>query len=207
MNENYQDFLTLGGSLQGGEEKVEEVSLGLLGFRRDVEGLKVRVEGRKTETEALVAERKSIRENIQIGRTMLEIDQRLSELEESLMLISANLGDSEKGQDAVGSDSGEESDEEQGVSLSRLQRHAQHFVYTTKLTAKIGTEHPFVSKQQDRMLKIKHTVLLDLGTALRHANKTSLENGQRILKILEIYRVMDEFGEATKVLKESNRRP
>lgn len=205
MNENYQDFLTLGGSLQGGEEKVEEVRLGLLGFRRDVEGFKAKIEGRKTETKGLVAERKSIRENIQIGRTMLEIDQRLSELEERLMLVSVKAADAERAEDAVPSNSGEDSDEEQGVSLSQLQQHAQQFVYTTRLTARIGIEHPFVSKQQHRMLQIKHTVLLDLGTALRQANSSPRENDQRILKILAIYRDMDKLGEATKVLKESNR--
>jgi hypothetical protein len=34
VNSNYQDFLNLGNSLHGGEEKVEEVRIGLLGFRK-----------------------------------------------------------------------------------------------------------------------------------------------------------------------------
>ena len=32
MNANYEDFLGLGGQLKGGEERVEEVRLGVLGF-------------------------------------------------------------------------------------------------------------------------------------------------------------------------------
>ena len=54
MNEKYQDFLSLGSSLRGGEDKIEEVRLGLLGFRRDVEGLRDMVEERRKEVEGLL---------------------------------------------------------------------------------------------------------------------------------------------------------
>ena len=206
MNNNYQDFLSLGGSLKGGDEKVEEVRLGLLGFRRDVEGLKSKVEGKRMEVEALIAKRKTIRRDIQLGRTLLEIDQRLAELEKKLMLVSttpADLG-REKDSDAS-SDSGGESDEEHGISLSKLQRHAQQYVYITRLMTRVGADHPFVSKRQEQVAKLRNTVLLDLSTALKQAHRSEIANRSQVLKILEMYENLDEIGEAVHLLKENKR--
>ena len=61
VNENYTDFLSLGSTLKGGEEKVEEVRVGLLGFQRDVNGIKAAVTNRKEEVRGLVGERKQFR--------------------------------------------------------------------------------------------------------------------------------------------------
>ena len=201
VNENYQDFLSLGGSLQGGEERIEEVRLGLLGFRRDVEGLRSKIYDRRTEVETLIAERTSVREKIQTGRTLLELDQRLSELEERLMLIVIKPIQSDETHNPVGSETEEDSDEEHGLSLSRLRRHTQQYVYIKKLMAKLGIEHPFVKNQQNRILGIQQTLLLDLSTALKKANSPGNEESERILKLLELYRDMDETGEATRALK------
>ena len=86
VNENYQDFLSLGSSLRGGEDKVEEVRLALLGFRRDVDGLRGKVDGRRREVAALVDQRRKIRKEIQSGRRILMLDARLCELERNLMI-------------------------------------------------------------------------------------------------------------------------
>lgn len=204
MNNNYQDFLSLGGSLKGGEEKIEEVKLGLLGFRRDVEGLKARVGSRKTEIEVLIGERRLIQRDIQLGRTLLEVDQRLSDLEENLMLVS--IKDRFRNDSAGSSDSGEESDEEQGISLLRLQRHAHRYVCVRRLMERVGFEHPFILKQEDRKLRIKNTVLLDLTTTLKQAQNPDNVNQSRVLKLLEIYSDMGEVGEAIRLLKEGKRR-
>lgn len=207
MNNNYQDFLSLGGSLKGGDERIEEVKLGLLGFRRDVEGLKSKVESRKIEVEALVDERKVIRRDIQLGRMLLEIDQRLLELEEKLMLVSVNPTASgrENGSELT-SDSAGESDEEQSISLSRLKRHAQQYVYVTRLMDKVGMDHPFVSKQLDRTMKVKNTILLDLSTALRQTQSPPIADQSRILRILDVYSDMGKISEAVHLLRESKRR-
>lgn len=201
VNENYQDFLSLGGSLQGGEERIEEVRLGLLGFRRDVEGLRSKVHDRRTEVEALIAERTRIREKIQMGRTLVELDQRLSQLEEKLMLIVVKPAQSDETHDLVGSETEDESDDDHGLSLSRLRRHTQQYIYITKLTAKLSTDHPFVENQQKRILGIQQTLLLDLSTALKQANSPKNKQSEKILKLLEIYKDMDEISEAMKVLK------
>ncbi|KAL8793085.1 MAG: hypothetical protein Q9195_004291 [Heterodermia aff. obscurata] len=206
VNSNYQDFSSLGGSLKGGDEKVEEVRLGLLGFRRDVEGLKTKVEGERTQVEALVAKRQTIRRDIQFGRMLLEIDQRLAELEKKLMLVLTTPAELGGGKDSdASSDSGGESDEEHGISLSKLQRHAQQYVYVTRLMVKIGVDHPFVSMRQGQVAKLRNTVLLDLSTALKQAHRSETANEGQLLKVLEIYKNMGEIGEAVHLLKENRR--
>lgn len=155
--------------------------------------------------EVLIGERKIIQRDIQLGRTLLEVDQQLSDLEEKLLLVSV------KGRfrnDSAGSsDSGEEGDEEQGISLLRLQRHAHHYMCIRRLMEKVGAEHPFILKQQDRMLRVKNTILLDLTTALKHAQRSDNVNQNRVLKLLEIYSDIGEVGEAIRMLKEGKKRP
>ena len=206
MNNNYQDFLLLGGSLKGGDEKVEEVRLGLLAFRRDVEGLQGKVEDKRMEVEALIAKRKTIRRDIQLGRTLLEIDQRLAELEKNLMLVLTTPADLKPGKVSdVSSDSGGESDEEHGISLSKLRQHAQQYVYITRLMTRAGADHPFLSKRQEQVAKLRNTVLLDLSTALKHARRSEIANEGQIWKILEIYKSLGEIGEAVHLMKENKR--
>lgn len=210
MNENYQDFLLLGSSLHGGEEKVEEVRVGLLGFRRDVEGLKEKVEGQKKEVEGLLEQRKRIRGDVQVGMALLEVDERVGELEQRLMVASSN-GDVQKEEDADYSDSEEDSEEESrdGVSTSRLKRHAQRYIYIRRLVdrigLRIGPSHPFLTKQEERILRLRQTVLLDLGNALKQMSSTSDEDKTRLMKILGIYRDMGEPEEALKIFKERKR--
>lgn len=200
VNENYQDFLALGSSLHGGEEKVEEIRLGLLGFKRDVEGLRDKVEGRRKEVAELVEERKRIRSEIQIGRLLLEVDERVQELERRLMVEPD--GAVREDEDADFSDSDEGSEEGDGISTSRLKRHAEQYIYIQRLVKRIGPEHPFLVKEEERILRLRQTILLDLGNGLKQIAPTSDEDKGRIINILGVYREMGEFKEALKVLKE-----
>lgn len=207
VNENYQDFLSLGSSLQGGEEKVEEVRLGLLGFKREVQGLKDKVDERKKEIEELISKRKSIREDIQLGRTLLDIDQRLQKLEQRLMIVSSKPFEEPEDSDSVDlSESQDDSEDERTTSVptSRLQRHSQQFLYIQKLAAKIGPDHPYIVEQQGRMMRLKYTLLLDLSNALKQS--IGLKDETRIMRILGIYRGMDEAEEAVRILKASKRK-
>lgn len=206
MNENYSDFLSLGSSLQGGEEKVEEVRVGLLGFRRDVEGLKGKVEGRRREVEGLVEERKRIREEVQLGRGLLEVEEKVEELEARLMVASSREHTQKDEEDAGISDSDEESEEDTNrVPTSRLKRHAQRFLYIQQLVERIGPEHPFLVKQEERILRLRQTVLLDLSNALKQMPSSSDEDKERLMRILGIYRDLGASGEALKVLRERKR--
>lgn len=208
MNENYQDFLSLGQSLKGGEEKVEEVRVGMLGFRRDVEGLRNRVLERKVEVGTLIQERASARKEIVTGRKLLEVDQRLEELEARLLVHNVNGPSNGIGEDDVGlslTDSDEDSDEEgvgNAMSTGRLQGHVRQYIYIKRLIEWTGTDHPFLRRQEERLLRLRNTLLLDLCTAMKHAKGGDEQSKTRMVKIMGIYQEMGEERDALRVLED-----
>lgn len=201
VNSNYQDFLGLGGSLRGGDEKVEEVKLGLLGFKKDVADVREKVAMRVVEVGALLEERKETRRKIMLGRKMLEYDQLLEELEERLAIESSR----QREEDSDESDLDESSDDDEGedtlVPLSKLRRHVQRYLIVKKMEAIIGKHHPFVVAQGARMMQVRNTLMLDLSSALKQAKEAKQSASKRTIGILSMYRDMDESSEAVKVLK------
>ena len=195
--------------MKGGDEKVEEVRLGLLGFKREVEGLRGKVDERRKEVEELVEERKRIRESVQVGRRLLEIERKIGDLEGRLMLASTSPRGTEVDEEGVYlSEGDEESDEEtesDGISILRLRRHMEQYMYIKGLVERTGAEHPFLVKQEDRVLRLKQTVLLDLNSALKQAVAGGEDKKGDLLKLLGIFRQMGEASEAMQVLKESKR--
>lgn len=183
--------------------------LGLLGFRREVEGLRSKVDGRRKEVEELVEERKRIRESIQMGRRLLEIERQIGDLEERLMLTSTGPRQAEVNDEGVVlSESEEESDEEtesDGIGVLRLRRHMEQYMYIKGLVERTGPEHPFLVKQEERVLRLKQTVLLDLNSALKQAVAGGEDMRGDLLKLLGLYRQMGEASEALQVLKDFKR--
>ena len=206
VNDKYQDFLGLGTSLKGGDEKVEEVRLGLLSFKKEVERLKGDVEGRKCEVEKLVGERKRVREQMQLGRKLLEVDQRIEELEQRLMLASTDVSKTQSsGEEAEQSDSDEESEDEadgDAIAMQRLRKHAEQYLYIRKLIEKVGGQHPFLVDQEERVLRLKQTVLLDLNNTLKQTFTGSEGSRDDLLNLLGIYEQMGQASEAMATLKE-----
>ncbi|KAI9829658.1 MAG: hypothetical protein M1819_006029 [Sarea resinae] len=212
VNTNYQDFLTLGGSLQGGEEKVEEVRVGLLGFRREVEGVRRKIEERGKLVSELLDERTAVRKQIAVGRTILEFESRLAELEERLMVQSngAVKPIPDEDDESSFSESDEDESEEEyptnanGTSFTstiKLARLVQQYLYVKHLSERVPPEHPFVIAQESRVQRVKNTLLLDLGTALKEAMGMTGSDGGRLMKVMGLYAQMDESGEAVQILK------
>jgi len=81
VNDNHADFVAVGARLKGGEERVEEIRVGLLGFRGDVGGVASRVGERAEEVRGLVEEMRGVRKSVRMGRTLLEVEERLGGLE------------------------------------------------------------------------------------------------------------------------------
>jgi len=210
VNTNYEQFLSLGSDLQGGEEKVENVRVGLLGFKRGVEDVRVKVRERKLEVEGLLGEKKSISEQISLGRKLLEVDARLEELEDRLMV--ASLGRPINGhEDETWSDSEDEEEDDEdltaegaagGTSTKKLQRFVDDFRLVERLAANVGAQHPFIAAQEQRIVRIRNTILLDLSTVMKQAVAMGGNGNLRLLKILSIYRDLDAGAEAIKVLKD-----
>lgn len=213
VNTNYEQFLSLGSDLKGGEDKVEDVRVGLLGFKRGVEDVRGKVKERKKEVEEALTEKKSVSQQISLGRKLLEVEGRLEDLEDRLLV--ASLGRPVNGEDEDWSESEhdeEDNDEEVGedssggTSTSKLQRLVLDFRSLEHLSKTVGAEHPFIVAQEARTIRIRNTILLDLNMALKQAVSAGQRGKLRVVNILELYRDMSASGEAVKVLKDSKGR-
>lgn len=213
VNENYQDFLSLGNALQGGEEKAEEVRVGLLAFHRDVQTIRDKVEARSAEVEGLLGEKKQLRKDANVGQALLDVADRIEELEQRLMIGEKNNSGRPQ-QEQASSDTesddflnDEESDESEDdnaekvpdnttastvVSLKRIEHHLQKYVAVTKLSTRIGDDHPFLLNQQPRVNKIRSAVLLDLKTALDQAKNAGEKRDAKTSAVLGLYNLMGE---------------
>lgn len=218
VNANYAAFLGLGDGLRGGEDRVEDVRVALLGLRRAVEEVLARVGERRSEVGALSGELRGVRGGIELGRSMLELDERVAGLEDRLAVGSygaakkvGGVGDGE-GDDGWADDD-EETDEEDdddddegdgfvGSSPAKLTALAVDYAVVEELADAIGRDLPFVKKTEERTTRCRNTILLDLGTALKEARKAGVRGQTRVLKLLGIYRVLDAESEAVRVLKE-----
>ena len=173
VNDNYQDFLTLGGTLRGGDEKAEDIRVGLLGFQRDVTGLKARLDVRREEVRASLEEKRKTMIEMEKGRVLLEIAERLGDLEEQLGLAQPQIGltgstNGDNHDDTLSSDSEGYNDDDVGVS-TRTKRRVEKYLILRLLMGKHDSAHPFLKLQQDRVDLVKATLLLDLDALSRQA--------------------------------------
>ncbi|KAJ1329640.1 conserved oligomeric Golgi complex subunit 2 [Microdochium nivale] len=236
VNANYAAFLSLGSELRGGEERVEDVRVSLLGFRRAVEEIRTRVGERGREVAGLNGELLTVRRDIERGRLMVELDERVAEIEGRLALGS---GLSRQRQDGGGGDSSEDDDfdddddgddesgddrnatvgrsggvgpisKSSGSSPAKLSQLAHAYVLVDELADEIGRDTAIVRKMDERLMRCRNTILLDLNTALKEAMrkaKVAREDGSRrgdtarLLKLMNIYAVLDAQAEAVKALK------
>ncbi|KAG5988178.1 hypothetical protein E4U52_006831 [Claviceps spartinae] len=203
VNANYTAFLSLGSELKGGDEKVGDVKVALLGFRRAVEEVKAKVARKKGEARQLNDELRLVRGHIEEGRKMLELDDRLAMLEKRLALDSLPGGGG--GGDWTSDSSDEdESDSAAGLvgsSPGRLLQSATQCGEVILLKETLDQGHPFVIKLEERLTRCRSTLLLDLGNALKEARGAGAEGHNRILKFLAIYRLLDAQSEAVKFLR------
>ncbi|KAL2882114.1 hypothetical protein SGCOL_002376 [Colletotrichum sp. CLE4] len=218
VNGNYTAFLSLGNELRGGDERVENVRVAMLGFRRAVEEIKGKVRTRGDEVQGLSGELREVRKGIEVGRKMLELDERVSSLEERLALASlpgkGKTGGSEEEEeedDDWDADDSEESGEEEdddvgglvGSSPAKLAGFAQDFCIVEALADAIGRDAQFVVKAEARIVRCRNTILLDLGTAMKEARKAGKKGQARTVKYLGLYGLLDAQAEAIRALKSS----
>lgn len=204
VNSNYTAFLSLGSELKGGDEKVGDVKVALLGFRRAVEEVKAKVASRRDETRDLNNELRNVRLDIEQGRKMLDLSDRLTALEERLSVDSLPAGAGKEWD----SDSSDDEEEEDGAvagllasSPAKLLQSATACGEIIILKESLDQEHPFVIKMEERLTRCRNTLLLDLGNALKEAKGAGIKGQDRVLKYLAIYRMLDAQREAVKALK------
>jgi conserved oligomeric Golgi complex subunit 2 len=180
VNDNYQDFLSLGSTLRGGEERAEEVRVSLLGFQRDLTSVRDNVKRRQESVATLINEKRKLMKHIQSGKSLLEISEQIEDLEASLMISTATDGSLEgtKGQAQDFSDESDGDDAaEGGISMSRLERHVNQYLILRLLLQRHPPTQPYISSQSDRITRIRSTLSLDLEGALKYFR--SVQKGQQ----------------------------
>ena len=197
VNGNYEEFLSLGGDLKGGEEKVEGVRVGLLGFRREIEGIRKGVKERVGETKELLEERKELRRHVVVGRALLEVHEGIGELEGSLGITGKDSMDAL----SIDMDDEEVEDDEDpsNVAIRKLQRHAHQYLLLERMISRVGPSHPFIQAQENRMKELRKILLLDLAAALRQAREAKAPD--LMLKILNINGDLEAEEEGLRVLR------
>lgn len=195
VNGNYEDFIALGEDLKGGEERIEGVRVGVLGFKREIESVRTIVEERKKEVEELLDERVKIRGDIGVGRALLEVDAGLAELEESL-----GIGGKDEIEEDVDEDEDAEGEETVvAAPTRRLQTHVMQYVLLTRAIERIGTDHLFLVAQRSRMMEVRKTIMLDMASTFRQAK--SLRSQDDILALLKLYSHMGDESQGVRVLR------
>lgn len=173
--------------------------VGLLGFAKEVRALEALVAEREEEVGVLVQRRREVRRGIEVGRRLVEFEERLRECEEGVAVeVSGDgaLSDSSESED----EEGDEGDVQIGTSVVRLKRNVVQY-RLVKEAIKGLEEHPFVVAQTLRLGKVRSTLLLDLSTAFQQAKRAGTAGAGRVMQIMKLYADMDESGEAVKVLK------
>ncbi|KAG5950357.1 hypothetical protein E4U53_005220 [Claviceps sorghi] len=202
VNSNYTAFLSLGSELKGGDEKVGDVKVALLGFRRAVEEVKTKVASRRDEARRLNDDLRLVREQIEQARKMLELDDRLAMLEKRLALESLPGGGAgEWDSDSSDEDESDSAADQPGLSPGSLFRLATQCKEAILLKGSLDRDHPLVIKLEERLTRCRNTLLLDLGNALKEARGAGVKGQKRILDFLAIYRLLDAQSEAVRSLK------
>jgi conserved oligomeric Golgi complex subunit 2 len=204
VNDEYAAFLSLGAALRGADEKVEEVSVGVIGFEKGVRGVRDNVAERRREVQRLVGAREAIGREIQQGREMLACAERVEDLERELAVVEGAEWEEDEDSDEDGRDG--EAPVGSSERIGRLRRLVHGYVSLRNEISRLGgTEQPLMAKLLERLEGIRKTLLIDLSTALKQAKASGSLGSGRLVKIMGLYTLLDENAEAVKILKESKR--
>ncbi|RVD81792.1 uncharacterized protein DFL_009640 [Arthrobotrys flagrans] len=206
VNRDYADFVGLGSSLRGGEGKVNDLKLGVMGFAREIEGVKEKVVKVANEMEKDMAVKKEVARKKALARNLLTLDARLSQLESLLLLKGQQEAD-----DHILTLDLDETSNSSLTSLPRLQKLVTSYLYLKHVLSKIPPTHPFVKAQGRRLKQARQTLSDDLSRALKEcrAELKNEESGEderkelegRLVQILKLWSEVGETGDAVKTLK------
>lgn len=204
VNAHQEEFMGLGASMKGGEERIEELRVGVLGLRREVEDVRKVLVDRERDVKGWLGQRRKLRGELELGRGLLKFEELLEGLEVKLRL----KGMRSRGEIGEGSDDGEvengtsEEEEEDedvesiaGISYPRLSRRVEDLLRIARLAERVGDEHPFIGAQRQRVAKCRAVILSDLNTCLKQIQTTRTTSPERKIELLRLYREV-KFGES-----------
>ncbi|KAK6523877.1 hypothetical protein TWF281_001843 [Arthrobotrys megalospora] len=208
VNRDYADFVGLGSSLRGGEGRVNDLKLGVMGFAREIEGVKEKVIKVSNEMEKDMVVKKEVAKKKALARNLLTLDARLSQLESLLLLKGQQEDDDHHHILTLDLD---ETSNSSLTSLPRLQKLVTSYLYLKHVLSKIPPTHPFVRAQGKRLRQARQTLSDDLSRALKEcrAELKDQELGEderkdlegRLVEILKLWSEVGETGDAVKTLK------
>ena len=198
VNDNYQDFLELGSTLSGGEEKIEDIRVGVLAFQRNVTAVRDMVARKREEVADLLKQKKEIRQEIGVGRALLEIAERLDLLEETFNISKSRSSEPANeakvqengsqqwsaewtGETTINESDDEYDSDETTAMPPRLKRRIEEFLILKHLVGKHRSQHPFILAQGGRIRKAEEILLSDLDMTIKQEPEVKVK--QQMLQI------------------------
>ena len=185
--------------MSGGEEKVEEVRVGLLGFQRELGLIRSKVESRRDDVAQLLENKRKLKQEIKLGRALLEIAERIEDLEGHLMIADASqkrlqngLPDGSTNDEAAFDSFIDDSDDASSVSndrprVRRLERLIEQYLIIRVLIRRhdVGhpyhdVGHPFMLALEQRLHQIQLTLQLDIEATMKQMQGPEPERGDSI---------------------------
>ena len=196
VDAEYAAFLALGDSLRGGDERVAEARVGLLGFERGAREVREAVARRRADVARACADGARVRGEVALGRELLAAAEKVELLEASLADAGSELSDDDE-------------DGDEPVGLGRLRRLVLAFVSARQQIDRIRTQHPdvpYANVLDRKATQIRNTLVLDLGAALRLHARGGSRAQAGLIKVMKLYADMGESASAVEALKEAKMR-
>ncbi|KAK9494601.1 oligomeric golgi complex component, COG2-domain-containing protein [Lipomyces doorenjongii] len=162
INRDYADFVGLGKSVSGGSGKVGDMKLVVIGFRREVEGISSRLNGVIQEMDELLQKKRAIREQENLGRSLISYAQGLQELEIALHIGTSPVTNSAEIEDTYPS------------LVSKLKSLTAHYHSVRRILNKLPKDHPYVVAQDSRLGKIRTELIGQLTSQQDRDTKIEL---------------------------------
>ncbi|KAK9455372.1 oligomeric golgi complex component, COG2-domain-containing protein [Dipodascopsis uninucleata] len=144
INRDYADFVGLSKSVPGGSNKVEDMKLAVIRFRREVESIASRLTSTIDGIDELLLKKKRIAEKENIGRRLLLYSHRIRDLELQL--------DSIKSLEQRGANREE-------LSTDFFEHLVSQYLYLKYLRKKLPKDHPFLKVQDSRLDSIRSNIV------------------------------------------------
>jgi hypothetical protein len=138
-------------------------------------------------------DKRSLKQEIMLGRALLEIAERIEDLEGHLMIGETMQRKSDNGlpdgntDDETAFDSfsdvSDDSDEEHSADeyrprVRRLERLVEQYLVVQVLASRHGAKHPFIVAQEERLHQIQVTLRLDIEATMKQAQGTNPVHGE-----------------------------
>ncbi|OLL21782.1 Conserved oligomeric Golgi complex subunit 2 [Neolecta irregularis DAH-3] len=188
VNRDYEDFVGLGGSLKGGEEKIDRVIKELESFIKDARGLSDRAWSNLKVMDEKMEEKRRLKDERDLFRGFLFLLQHIEEME--MLLESRNLHILDPKPTFVSTVVSSNM-----RSTSRLRHSASKYLLIQQIVAGLSHNLPISQFQLSRLSTLRCNLSAQLKMSIQDAILGN--EGDIILQLLKVYRMLDENPTST----------